>query len=334
MREFGEGLVVADQEASKLTDSIKANTYTKVLLSTGDRKQFNAVADSMNLSERQREYAHDLSIGEAIVQVGSRGPVPVKLDNYELEKSVSDEELEKLMAEKWSGLSYEERETTPIFDQKVLLGQDGERENTIPDDPVDSVELSGQADQLLVDAVENPGKPLTQRYNLFDNVRKGNEVKSELVDETVIIERSVSTGEGQVKVLELTEKGRDYVKNELDLDPEQRGRGGAEHRYWQHRIKEAFETAGHPAEIEQFDADVYVHMKDFELAIEVAMGDNPREIQHVEKHLGKDFVVWITAPNQEILDDLRQRVQENGLDPDQLTFTPLTRFQKMENLPD
>ena len=52
MREFGEGLVVADQEASKLTDSIKANTYTKALLPTTGRKQFQAVAEAMNLSER------------------------------------------------------------------------------------------------------------------------------------------------------------------------------------------------------------------------------------------------------------------------------------------
>jgi hypothetical protein len=60
MREFGEGLVVGDQEASKLTDSIKANTYTKALLPTGDRKQFEAVTDSMNLSERQAEFASQL----------------------------------------------------------------------------------------------------------------------------------------------------------------------------------------------------------------------------------------------------------------------------------
>ena len=329
MREFGEGLVIADQEASKLTDSIKANTYTKVLLPTGDRKQFQAVADSMNLSERQREFAQDLDIGEAIVQVGNRSPVPVKLDNYELEKNVSDRELEKRMAEKWSRLDYQERETTREFELEVQ----GEKEADVPDDPTEIEGLSGGANRLLEDAVENPGKPLTQRYDLFDNVRKGYEAKNELVDYGVIIERNLSTDEGQVKVLELTEKGRSYVRDELDLDPEQRGRGGAKHRYWQYQIKKAFEEAGHAVKIEKFDADVYVHMGSFELAIEVAMGENPREIEHVEKHLGKDFAVWITAPNQEILDGLRQRIQENGLDTDQLTFTPLTRFQDPENLP-
>jgi len=75
MREFGEGLVVGDQEASKLTDSIKANTFTKVLLPTGDRKQFEAVTGSMNLSERQMEFASELGVGEAVVQVGNGGPV-------------------------------------------------------------------------------------------------------------------------------------------------------------------------------------------------------------------------------------------------------------------
>jgi hypothetical protein len=331
MREFGEGLVVADQEASKLTDSIKANTYTKVLLSTGDRKQFDAVAGSMNLSERQREYAQGLDIGEAIIQVGNTDPVPVRLEKYELEKQVSDEELEKRMAEEWSQLTYQERETTERFDQRLRGEAGGEIE--IPDDPGGELELSEDADRVLSDAVDNPGKPLTQRYELLGNVRKGNEAKDELVDAGVIIEREVGTSEGQVKVLELTDKGRRYIEEELDLDPEQRGKGGAEHRYWQHRIKKAFEAAGHPAKIEHFDADVYVHMGDFELAIEVAMGNNPRETEHVQKHLGKDFVVWITAPDQEILDGLKQRVQENGVEPDQVTFTPLTRFQDLEKLP-
>lgn len=67
MRGFGEGLVVADQEATKLTDSIKINTYTKILLPTGDEKQFQEMVRSMHLDERQADIVRSFDTGEAVV---------------------------------------------------------------------------------------------------------------------------------------------------------------------------------------------------------------------------------------------------------------------------
>jgi len=333
MREFGEGLVVADQEASKLTDSIKANTYTKLLLSTGDRKQFSAVTDSMNLSQRQTEYASQLGTGEAVVQVGSHDPVPVKLENYELEKTVSDKDLEKKQAENWNQLSYEPRETTPRFKDRVAPGRSEEvPEPEIVEDPSEA-SLSKEADRLLENVVDAPFRGLTDRYSEFSSSYKGNKAKNELVDQGVVIERKVHTQKGKRKLLELTEKGRDYAENQLDLDTCHTGRGGVIHRYWQHRIQDAFENTGWTAELEVFDADVYVNMDDTELAVEVAMGNNPREIKHVEKHLEKFDTVWITCRNHDVQDGLKQRIQENDLDTDRVVFRLFREFNEDETLP-
>jgi DNA-binding MarR family transcriptional regulator len=332
MREFGEGLVVGDQEASKLTDSIKANTYTKLLLSTGDQKQFSNVADSLNLSQRQRKFAQSLDVGEAVVQVGDNDPVPVKLRNYSLEKTVSDRELEKSQAENWSQLQHTARETTPEFESVVAPGRSDEApEAEIPDDP-EEVDVSNEADRLLEDVVENPFKPLTERYQRFSSRYKGNKAKNELVDAGTVVERHVRSQRGKRKLLQLTEKGRDYVEDHLDLDSKQRGRGGIMHRYWQHRIMEAFEEAGWTAELEVFDADVYVNMGNTELVVEVAMGDNPREIQHVEKHLERFDTVWITTRNQEILEGLKERVEENGSDQDRVVFRLVRDFNGLEEI--
>lgn len=332
MREFGEGLVVADQEASKLTDSIRANTHTKLLLPTADRKQFQAVTESMNLSERQAEFAHSLETGEAVIQVGSRDPVPVKLENYEVDKEVIDRELEKQQAEKWNQLSSERRKTTKRFDDKIAPGRSEEvPETKIPDDPTE-VQVSEDANRLLEDIVENPFKPLTQRYNRFSSAYKGNKAKNELVDQGVVIERNVKGQDGKRKLLQLTEKGRDYAERQ-DLETKHRGRGGIIHRYWQHQVKEAFEETGWPAFLEKFDADVYVNMDTSELAVEVAMGDNPREIKHVEDHLERGFVVWVAARNKEIRDGLKQRIEENDLDTDRLVFRLFREFNELESLP-
>jgi len=333
MREFGEGLVVADQEASKLTDSIKANTHTKLLLPTADQKQFQAVTEAMNLSERQSEFAQKLETGEAVVQVGGRSPVPVNLHNYQLDKTVSDRELEKRQTEKWSQLNHEKRKTTRAFDDRIAPGRSEEvPETEIPDDPTET-QLSHGGDRLLKDVVKNPFKPLTERYQRFSSSYKGNKAKNELVDQGILIERNVKTGDGKRKLLQLTEKGRDYVENNLDLNVGHRGRGGIVHRYWQHRIEEAFEEQGWSAFVEKFDADVYVNMGNTELVIEVAMGDNPREIRHVEKHLDKDFIVWIAARNTEIRDGLQQRIKENELDSEDVVFRLLRDFNNKEDLP-
>jgi DNA-binding MarR family transcriptional regulator len=327
MREFGEGLVVADQEASKLTDSIKANTYTKALLPTAGTKQFQAMTEAMNLSERQAEFAQDLEVGKAVIQVGSRDPVPVNLKNYQVEKTVSDRELEKSQRSTWEHLAYEPRKNTQSFDQKLAPGRSDELpEKEIPEDPTE-VDLSSEANRLLEDVVENPFKPLTERYDRFPSSYKGNKAKNKLVNQGVVVEREVKNGENR-KLLQLTEKGRDYVEEGTELDSAHAGRGGIIHRYWQHRIRDAFEEAGWHAFIEKFDADVYVNMGSTELAVEVTMGDNPREIQHVEKHLDKEFLVWIACRTQEIQERLEQRMEKQGLEIDRVVFRLFRDFSK------
>lgn len=59
-----------------------------------------------------------------------------------------------------------------------------------------------------------------------------------------------------------------------------------------------------------FDADVYVYLGDTELVVEVAMGDNPREIQHVEEHLETFDVVWVTCRNEQARDRIKERLVE------------------------
>ncbi|EMA15190.1 putative ATP-binding protein [Haloarcula marismortui ATCC 33800] len=327
MREFGEGLVVADQEASKLTDSIKANTYTKALLPTAGTKQFNAMAEAMNLSERQSEFAQSLGIGEAVIQVGNTAPVPVKLDDHQVDKSVSDRKLEKQQRKRWADLQHEPRKTTPSFKDKLSGRTEELEEPEIPEDPQE-VELSKDGKRMLQDVVEHPFKPLTERYNRFSSSYKGNKAKNELVDQGVVVERNIRVGD-QKKLLQLTEKGREYAGNSLDLDTKQEGRGGIVHRYWQHQIKDAFEEAGWHSFLEKFDADVYVNMGNTESAIEVAMGDNPREIQHIENHLNRGFLVWVVCRNQEILEGLKQRIEENSFNADSVVFRLFRDFTEL-----
>jgi len=330
MREFGEGLVVGDQEPGKLTDSIKANTFTKVLLPMGDRKQFEQVAGSMDLTQRQMDFAQSLEVGEAVVQVGNQDPVPIQVDDYSLSKQVSDEELRKQQQQRWNKLRFEERQTTQRFKER-LSNEDVVEKKQVPSDP-QTIDLSDDGVRLLEDVVRNPFKPLTERYSVFSSSYKGNKAKNELVEQGVVIERVVKTG-SQRKLLELTEKGRDHVEDSLDLEVKHRGRGGVVHRFWQHQIHDLFEEAGWPVFLEKFDADIYVNMGTTELAVEVATGDNPREIQHVEKHLDRDFQVWVACRNSDVRDGLQQRLADNDVPSENVVFRLFREFNDNEHLP-
>jgi hypothetical protein len=317
MREFGEGLVVADQEATKLTESIKANTYTKILLTTGDTAQFEAMTGSMTLSERQTTAAQKLGIGEAIVHTGDRDHCPVRLDNYELEKTISDADLYRAQNQQWDALSAAPRERADAFEQQV--GEDtSSTAHPIPDDPPQQLDLSEAAGRLVHNIIEHPFKLLTERYEEFANDYQGNKAKNELIESGMAVERSLKAERG--KLLKLTERGRDYAESTLKTDVEHQGRGGIVHRYWQHRLTDSFEAAGWPAKIELFDADVYVNTGEEELVVEVAMGNNPREIEHVKKHLkrGVDRIL-VACPNEEVQDGIRERLAENDLMQDQVT---------------
>lgn len=78
-------------------------------------------------------------------------------------------------------------------------------------------------------------------------------------------------------------------------------------------IDKQLSNAGCTATIEKHDADLYVDMGNTELAVEIAMRDNPREIEHVEKHLDRGFTVWVVCRNIEVQEGLRQRLEEDEL---------------------
>jgi len=319
-------------------DSIKANTYTTILLPTGDEKQFRDIVETLQLTERQEAVAKDLDVGEAIVQVGNRDPAPVDLDHVDVEKNIFDSLLRGLQADAWSMLPYSPRQTTQAFQQRVGNDHDesespeSEDPGTKTTDPETPAELSDDAITLLTDVVEHRFKSLNERYELFANDYKANQIKNELVDAGIVTEKTLTQGKERHKLLELTDKGRDYIEAKLEREIDHQGRGGIVHRYWQHQIRDVFQMAGWTTKIELFDADVYVLMDDKELAVEVAMEANDREVQHAKQRLDRGLdEVWVVCPNKTVSSELaekwrRKDFQWNGSGLDGLETLGTQRF--------
>jgi hypothetical protein len=70
------------------------------------------------------------------------------------------------------------------------------------------------------------------------------------------------------------------------------------------------------------------------LAVEVAMEDNPREIEHIQDRLDSGFdTVWVVCRSNEIQSGIQERMLENDLPKDSVAFRLFRRFCNKENSP-
>lgn len=77
IREFGESVIVIDQEPSKLSSSVLANTNSKICFNLGDGKDIDRIAKSMSLKEDEKRCIDKLDVGCAIVKLKGRFTEPV-----------------------------------------------------------------------------------------------------------------------------------------------------------------------------------------------------------------------------------------------------------------
>ncbi len=96
IREFGEAVIVIDQEPTKLSNSIKANTYSKIIFNLGNGKDVVEISKCAGLTREETEYIDWLDVGHAIISLKGRVLVPlhVSFPKVEIKKGlVQDSEL-------------------------------------------------------------------------------------------------------------------------------------------------------------------------------------------------------------------------------------------------
>ncbi len=79
IREFGEAVIVIDQEPTKLSNSIKANTNCKITFNLGNGKDILDISNCMGLSKEESDYINLLDVGQAIVSLKGRVAVPMQV---------------------------------------------------------------------------------------------------------------------------------------------------------------------------------------------------------------------------------------------------------------
>lgn len=99
IREYGESIIIIDQEPNKLSDSIKANTYCKITFNLGNGKDVSDIAKCLELDSTEKTYIDKLDVGQAIVKLKGRCKEPflVKFPKFNITKGmVRDDDLRLL----------------------------------------------------------------------------------------------------------------------------------------------------------------------------------------------------------------------------------------------
>ena len=91
IREFGEAVIVIDQEPTKLSGSIKANTHTKVTFNLGNGQDVVDMARCMGLDDEERNCIPLLGTGHAIIRMNGRvcHPVLVRFPQALIQKGIT-----------------------------------------------------------------------------------------------------------------------------------------------------------------------------------------------------------------------------------------------------
>jgi DNA helicase HerA-like ATPase len=94
IREFGESVIVIDQEPQKVSDSILANTNCKICFTLGNGKDVSTIGKAMNLSIEENGMIDKLKTGHAIIKNKRFDePIHVKFPHIKIKKGqfVNDE---------------------------------------------------------------------------------------------------------------------------------------------------------------------------------------------------------------------------------------------------
>lgn len=304
--EFQIALLVSCQIPSLLNKSIRANTYAKILMKLSDGEDLRMIANTMGLSPEQVAFCHDrLGKGLAVVRLSGRymQPFAVQIPLFEIEKDVSDEEVQRHMEPILQTIP-----STPRTDilQKLVEEQAKKRK-----------EKADRHIQLLKDIYLHPWLNVTQHYESVGVGSKiGTRLKKDLLRWRWIQEVKIRTG-GRGKqpiVLSVTDIGMEKLRK-AGIRVKRVGKGGAPSIWWAHRIAEHYKKKGCNVKIEGYaegKSTVDVEVVDGNgkrTAIEIQMStDHALENIIKDVQAGYDEVV-IACEEESVLKGIRKKAE-------------------------
>jgi len=276
IRDFGEAIIASDQEPTKLSNSLKANTYTKVTGFLGNGKDIDDMAEAMDLNEEEREAVTKLERGEWLVKLAGRYTEPflMKSEDYPVDKNVGDAEIAM--------------KTRPLIQKLQRAQEDGGRERRDREQQTLShLSLSEDAWRLLLNVNAHPFKGIASRAKeLAISASRLERAKKELISKKFVTQLDIPlTGRRPTSFLVLGNLALDYLEShgkETSLWKHV-GHVGFEHVLYQVLIRWQMQKLGYEGHIEykigSRRIDVVAEDGKTRIGFEVELNPSP-EIRH------------------------------------------------------
>ncbi len=305
-REFGQGLILADQMPSCLDYATHANVYTTITLNLAATRDINAISCAMGLNTEQKQALNSLPLKTAIVKLAGRytKPFQIHIPNLVVDKNIDDSELAIYMKPKLDAL-------TPANPAQAKTQSNSEPEQA-KKTPVQetSTEISENGHNLLWDIKNHPYIPSVKRTEQlgFTTYMTG-KVCRELLEKSLIKEvkvKPISSGRGRPLALyELTPEGKN-ITGPQNLG---KGKGGLEHCYYQHQLQAVLSRYGWQSVIEEYRngkaCDIGLTGKR-KVAIEIAASRPSKELSNIEKDITAGWnEIWILSTTEKIMKHIK-----------------------------
>ena len=353
IREFGESLIIVDQDPSLLSIPAIGNTYTTICMNLKERNDVNMMAACLNLDYNDKDVLTKLPVGQAVVKLQGRCPDPFLLSIPKVDVAkgaVTDAHVAERMASFYKELqenkpktsSMQETTETP-FGIKERKGRKKEFQNAtnqiVKADKADKEEngdwkkqngrsgltdveeLGNEAIELLVDIYKNPLSKVGERYKrLAVDEAKGNRVRQLLESRGLIESVSLPSLEGRGywgKALGLTKNGRAALMSvsSLKLPNEiSKRKGSLIHQHYLKLIGEKLQQAGHEVRFEYLLGNGEATDLLVDGQVAVELERSDRNtLQNVRKNLEKGFRVVLVAESLALKVRIGDLLKQNGL---------------------
>ena len=265
VRELGESVILATQNASVVPVAVFGNQATTLAFHTKHQRDVSSTAQAMLLKDEAKDELGRLPVGEAIVRV-PRWPDPahISIKLRPIAKgTVADQYIRQHMADKaYSGNTAAFRSSPPDHDppcavpraednQKTIMESPSSQTGLVKANPVSPattpkkktvgstcLEEPSQLElDMLADIVRNPFDGVVQRIRrLGTSRRKGSAALNALAARGLTQGVNVFTGNAVTKLFDLTKQGRGLCHAHGIGPLPGPTEGGVEHRYWTRQI--------------------------------------------------------------------------------------------------
>lgn len=347
IREFGEGLVVADQMPAQLANSIKSNVYTTICMSQSGGMNLLEMSRALGLNGEQDEACRMLKSDkntqefEAIVKLSGKWQKPfiIQVMPLQVTKDVSNADLQRFMT---PFLSQLKNKLIPRTEYKLIQDakkrEDQAREDEKRKQRHEETEQKEKVEgniliQILTNIRDHPfidQKTRIQMLNLSTSSSTTDKYFKELEAKKLVKVWMIGLGKGQgTKVLyEITPEGKEFAHMDKIEIP---GKGDFRHKYWQHITKKFYQNLGYDGEIEKRfglkNVDVGFETNGKKTAVEVELSPD-----HLIENLQRDFeagcdTVIVAVPNLRAIPSYQAKIEaHNKTFLDKVEFKVLTEF--------